>query len=90
MIAIAVAGAGMPPGRIERWYVQEQSISSDYHRYGNLGLRAQEVRGGAMIRLAATPPDEIQFRPVKSVSGQSILHHHEHASGREAGSLAAR
>ena len=32
-------------GRIElMWYVQEQSISSDYHRYGNLGLRAQEVR----------------------------------------------
>ena len=32
-------------GRIElMWYVQEQSISSDYHRYGNLGLRASEER----------------------------------------------
>jgi RHH-type proline utilization regulon transcriptional repressor/proline dehydrogenase/delta 1-pyrroline-5-carboxylate dehydrogenase len=28
-------------GRIEMvWYVQEQSISRDYHRYGNLGRRA--------------------------------------------------
>lgn len=26
------------------WYLQEQSISYDYHRYGNLGLRAEEVR----------------------------------------------
>ena len=33
-------------GRIElMWYVQEQSISSDYHRYGNLGQRAGEERG---------------------------------------------
>lgn len=32
-------------GRIELlWYVQEQSISFDYHRYGNLGSRAAEVR----------------------------------------------
>ena len=32
-------------GRIElMWYVQEQSISHDYHRYGNLGLRAEEKR----------------------------------------------
>ena len=32
-------------GRIEMlWYVQEQSVSIDYHRYGNLGARAQEVR----------------------------------------------
>jgi hypothetical protein len=26
------------------WYVQEQSISHDYHRYGNLGRRAAEPR----------------------------------------------
>jgi RHH-type proline utilization regulon transcriptional repressor/proline dehydrogenase/delta 1-pyrroline-5-carboxylate dehydrogenase len=32
-------------GRIELlWYVQEQSISRDYHRYGNLGSRAAEPR----------------------------------------------
>jgi RHH-type proline utilization regulon transcriptional repressor/proline dehydrogenase/delta 1-pyrroline-5-carboxylate dehydrogenase len=32
-------------GRIELlWYVTEQSISSDYHRYGNLGARADEPR----------------------------------------------
>ncbi|MES2920393.1 MAG: bifunctional proline dehydrogenase/L-glutamate gamma-semialdehyde dehydrogenase [Verrucomicrobiota bacterium] len=32
-------------GRIELlWYLREQSISHDYHRYGNLGLRAGEAR----------------------------------------------
>lgn len=32
-------------GRLEMlWYLNEQSISSDYHRYGNLGLRAEEPR----------------------------------------------
>ncbi len=32
-------------GRVELlWYVREQSISSDYHRYGNLGMRAAEER----------------------------------------------
>jgi RHH-type proline utilization regulon transcriptional repressor/proline dehydrogenase/delta 1-pyrroline-5-carboxylate dehydrogenase len=32
-------------GRAELlWYVTEQSISHDYHRYGNLGGRAQEER----------------------------------------------
>ena len=36
-------------GRIElMWYVQEQSISSDYHRYGNLGLRAGEERADVL------------------------------------------
>lgn len=36
-------------GRIElMWYVQEQSISSDYHRYGNLGLRAGEERAAVL------------------------------------------
>jgi len=32
-------------GRIELlWYVKEQSISHDYHRYGNLGARGDEER----------------------------------------------
>jgi RHH-type proline utilization regulon transcriptional repressor/proline dehydrogenase/delta 1-pyrroline-5-carboxylate dehydrogenase len=32
-------------GRIELlWYVREQSVSFDYHRYGNLGARADEPR----------------------------------------------
>lgn len=35
----------LPQGRIElMWYVQEQSISHNYHRYGNLGFRAEEER----------------------------------------------
>ncbi|MFO1482776.1 MAG: proline dehydrogenase family protein [Verrucomicrobiaceae bacterium] len=32
-------------GRVELlWYVQEQSVSFDYHRYGNLGARSGEER----------------------------------------------
>jgi RHH-type proline utilization regulon transcriptional repressor/proline dehydrogenase/delta 1-pyrroline-5-carboxylate dehydrogenase len=32
-------------GRLELlWYLREQSISTDYHRYGNLGSRADEAR----------------------------------------------
>ncbi|HWY76175.1 MAG TPA: aldehyde dehydrogenase family protein, partial [Verrucomicrobiae bacterium] len=32
-------------GRLEMlWYLQEQSLSIDYHRYGNLGVRANEPR----------------------------------------------
>jgi RHH-type proline utilization regulon transcriptional repressor/proline dehydrogenase/delta 1-pyrroline-5-carboxylate dehydrogenase len=32
-------------GRLELlWYLREQSISTDYHRYGNLGLRLNEAR----------------------------------------------
>jgi RHH-type proline utilization regulon transcriptional repressor/proline dehydrogenase/delta 1-pyrroline-5-carboxylate dehydrogenase len=32
-------------GRIELlWNVREQSVSDDYHRYGNLGKRATEIR----------------------------------------------
>ena len=32
-------------GRVELlWYLREQSISHDYHRYGNLGARADEPR----------------------------------------------
>jgi RHH-type transcriptional regulator, proline utilization regulon repressor / proline dehydrogenase / delta 1-pyrroline-5-carboxylate dehydrogenase len=36
-------------GRIELlWYLQEQSISHVYHRYGNLGARADEPRNEPM------------------------------------------
>jgi RHH-type proline utilization regulon transcriptional repressor/proline dehydrogenase/delta 1-pyrroline-5-carboxylate dehydrogenase len=36
-------------GRIELlWYVQEQSVSFDYHRYGNLGVRAGEERAAVL------------------------------------------
>ena len=32
-------------GRVELlWYVKEQSISDNYHRYGNLGERSGEAR----------------------------------------------
>jgi RHH-type proline utilization regulon transcriptional repressor/proline dehydrogenase/delta 1-pyrroline-5-carboxylate dehydrogenase len=32
-------------GRLEMlWYLREQSVSTDYHRYGNLGSRANEQR----------------------------------------------
>ena len=32
-------------GRVELlWYIKEQSISHDYHRYGNLGVRSDEQR----------------------------------------------
>jgi len=34
-------------GRLELlWYVEEQSFSNDYHRYGNLGPRFEEQRNG--------------------------------------------
>jgi RHH-type proline utilization regulon transcriptional repressor/proline dehydrogenase/delta 1-pyrroline-5-carboxylate dehydrogenase len=36
-------------GRLEMlWYLREQSISTDYHRYGNLGLRANEKRADVL------------------------------------------
>ncbi len=36
-------------GRLEMlWHLHEQSISTDYHRYGNLGLRADEKRAEVM------------------------------------------
>jgi RHH-type proline utilization regulon transcriptional repressor/proline dehydrogenase/delta 1-pyrroline-5-carboxylate dehydrogenase len=36
-------------GRLELlWYVREQSISTDYHRYGNLGMRVDEPRAEVM------------------------------------------
>jgi RHH-type proline utilization regulon transcriptional repressor/proline dehydrogenase/delta 1-pyrroline-5-carboxylate dehydrogenase len=36
-------------GRIELlWYVSEQSISHNYHRYGNLGGRSDEPRGSVL------------------------------------------
>jgi RHH-type proline utilization regulon transcriptional repressor/proline dehydrogenase/delta 1-pyrroline-5-carboxylate dehydrogenase len=36
-------------GRLEMlWYLREQSISTDYHRYGNLGARADEPRAAVL------------------------------------------
>jgi RHH-type proline utilization regulon transcriptional repressor/proline dehydrogenase/delta 1-pyrroline-5-carboxylate dehydrogenase len=36
-------------GRIELlWYVREQSVSRDYHRYGNLGERGSEERAAVL------------------------------------------
>ena len=36
-------------GRLEMlWYLREQSISTDYHRYGNLGRRANELRAAVL------------------------------------------
>jgi RHH-type proline utilization regulon transcriptional repressor/proline dehydrogenase/delta 1-pyrroline-5-carboxylate dehydrogenase len=41
VVSVPVSGEG----RLELlWYVREQSISTDYHRYGNLGIRADEPR----------------------------------------------
>ncbi len=44
---VYVADAPVSPfGRIELlWYVREQSVCVDYHRYGNLGFRSTEDRG---------------------------------------------
>jgi len=39
----------LPVGRIELlWYLREQSLCVDYHRYGNLGARADEPRGDTL------------------------------------------
>ncbi|MBL4637607.1 MAG: bifunctional proline dehydrogenase/L-glutamate gamma-semialdehyde dehydrogenase [Kofleriaceae bacterium] len=36
-------------GRIELlWYMMEQSLCVDYHRYGNLGIRGDETRSGVL------------------------------------------
>ena len=36
-------------GRLELlWYLREQSISIDYHRYGNLGVRSNEARAAVL------------------------------------------
>lgn len=45
-VSVYIASAPvLAEGRIELlWYVYEQSISFDYHRYGNLGNRAEETR----------------------------------------------
>jgi RHH-type proline utilization regulon transcriptional repressor/proline dehydrogenase/delta 1-pyrroline-5-carboxylate dehydrogenase len=44
--------AGRPvsrEGRLELlWYLQEQSVSIDYHRYGNLGVRTDEERAAVL------------------------------------------
>jgi len=39
----------LPVGRIELlWYMQEQSVCNDYHRYGNLAARADEQRADTL------------------------------------------
>ncbi len=47
-----ICAPGVPvsaEGRLELlWYVHEQSISTDYHRYGNLGVRAGEKRADVL------------------------------------------
>jgi RHH-type proline utilization regulon transcriptional repressor/proline dehydrogenase/delta 1-pyrroline-5-carboxylate dehydrogenase len=44
-VACVVSTPVVAEGRLEcLWYLQEQSISIDYHRYGNLGNRAGEPR----------------------------------------------
>jgi len=30
------------------WYLHEQSLSIDYHRYGNLGRRSGEIRADVL------------------------------------------
>ena len=36
-------------GRLELlWYVRGQGIGTDYHRYGNLGIRADESRADVL------------------------------------------
>lgn len=38
-----------PVGRVELlWYVREQSLCVDYHRYGNLGFRVNEERAAVL------------------------------------------
>jgi RHH-type proline utilization regulon transcriptional repressor/proline dehydrogenase/delta 1-pyrroline-5-carboxylate dehydrogenase len=50
-LAYVAAAAPLCDGRIELpWYLQEQSISHVYHRYGNLGRRAGETRGESLPR----------------------------------------
>ena len=50
-------------GRIELlWYLREQSISHDYHRYGNLGRRAGEARR-PLDRLKQSAPGAVHARP---------------------------
>jgi hypothetical protein len=39
----------LPQGRVELlWYLQEQSLSIDYHRHGNLGTRPDERRAAVL------------------------------------------
>jgi RHH-type proline utilization regulon transcriptional repressor/proline dehydrogenase/delta 1-pyrroline-5-carboxylate dehydrogenase len=43
--ALVVSTPVSAEGRLELlWYVHEQSVSTDYHRYGNLGVRSEEER----------------------------------------------
>jgi hypothetical protein len=43
--ACAISTSVSGEGRLEMlWYLHKQSISADYHRYGNLSIRADEKR----------------------------------------------
>jgi RHH-type proline utilization regulon transcriptional repressor/proline dehydrogenase/delta 1-pyrroline-5-carboxylate dehydrogenase len=43
--ACVISGPVVAEGRLEcLWYLREQSVSVDYHRYGNLGRRSGEPR----------------------------------------------
>lgn len=43
--ALVISTPVSAEGRLELlWYLREQAISTDYHRYGNLGLRVDELR----------------------------------------------
>ena len=47
--AYVASSAVLGVGQIELlWYLREQSISIDYHRYGNLGSRGDEFRAEVM------------------------------------------
>ena len=44
-------------GQVELlWYLREQSVSHDYHRYGNLGRRAGEPRRPSLAQAAQDDP----------------------------------
>ena len=63
--------ADTPPvahGRVELlWYFQEQSLSVVYHRYGNLGQRANEQRDEPQ-----SEPSEPASRAVPGL-GQAVI-----------------
>ena len=57
-------------GRVELlWYLREQTISHDYHRYGNLGRRAAEPRAADSARPAAFFPARVSARLSNTPSG---------------------
>ena len=50
-------------GRIELlWYLREQSISCDYHRYGNLGERAEEQARARVVEAVTAADESLEVR----------------------------